>query len=196
MIDWRVLAVLTVAACSDPVAEPNAPTAAPIDLNASMEPAERAAPQRQSVFTKLDPAKCRMIEENKEEGPYWLRRCPGHGGWQLDWSESDLRQGLTLIGTDGKDSELRLSDLVAKGAFNSIGETIEWRGRDAGKPDALIVRMSVANGVEPRLPDISRLAVVRLAGTPCLVAIVEPTANQNEKARAIADGPMTGCLKD
>jgi hypothetical protein len=154
-----------------------------------------AAPDRVSAFTELTETKCRMLEENREEGPYWLRRCPGHAGWQLDWSESDLRQGLSLISPNGQETELRLSDLVAKGAFNGLGKTVEWRGGTVN-PDALIVRMSVANGVEPRLPDISRLAVVRLKGDPCLVGIVEPGPGQNEEARTIADGPMAECVTD
>ena len=154
-------------------------------------PAEHA-----SVYTELSEARCRIVEENKEEGPYWLRRCPGHAGWQLDWSDSDLRQGLTLISPRGRETELNLSDLVAKGAFNSLGKTMEWRGLDPNRPEALIVRMSVANGVEPRLPDISRLAVVRLTKAPCLVAVIEPGAGQNERAREIADGEMASCVAD
>ena len=197
MTDWRLIALAALAGCAKPVTDPAAPASEEqIDLNLPMQPETPRVPQRQSVFTKLDPAKCRLLEENKEEGPYWLRRCLGAAGWQLDWSESDLRQGLTLIDANGRETELRLSDLVANGAFNSIGETIEWRGRDVAEPEALIVRMSVANGVEPRKPDISRLAVVRLTRTPCLVAVVEPGPSQNERARAIADGTMPACLTD
>ena len=155
------------------------------------------APARhESVYTELSEARCRILEDNKEEGPYWLRRCPGHAGWQLDWSDSDLRQGLTLISPQGRETELNLSDLVAKGAFNSIGTTVEWRGEDLAMPEALIVRMSVANGVEPRLPDIRRLAVVRLTRTPCLVAVIEPGVGQNDRAREIADGEMATCVAD
>ena len=153
-----------------------------------------APAKHESVYTELSEARCRILEENKEEGPYWLRRCPGHAGWQLDWSDSDLRQGLTLISPQGRETELNLSDLVAKGAFNSLGKTVEWRGADLARPEALIVRMSVANGVEPRLPDISRLAVVRLTRTPCLVAVIEPGAGQNDRAREIADGEMETCV--
>ena len=158
--------------------------------------ADPAPTKHESVYTELSEARCRILEENKEEGPYWLRRCPGHAGWQLDWSDSDLRQGLTLISPQGGETELNLSDLVAKGAFNSIGKTVEWRGTDLARPEALIVRMSVANGVEPRLPDISRLAVVRLTRTPCLVAVIEPGALQNDRAREVADGVMATCVAD
>lgn len=117
-----------------------------------------------------------------------------HAKWQLDWSDSDLRQGLTLISPDGREAELSLSDQVANDAFNSLGETIEWRGDSAANPDALIARMNVANGVEPRLPDISRLAVVRVGESPCLIGVVEPGPDQNQRARDIADGPVPKCV--
>ena len=202
MSDPRRILVLAaaLAACS-PAQDGDTTNVAPDNTVESLpQPAEAEAsvqsdvPVHASAFTELSESRCRLIKENKDEGPYWLRRCPGHAGWQLEWSESDLRQGLSLIAADGKESELRLSDLVARGAFNSIGKTIEWRGKSAVAPEAMIVRMSVANGVEPRLSDISRLAVVRLTGTPCLVVVVEPGAGQNERARRIADGAMNKCL--
>lgn len=196
MSDWRPLFVLALVACTPADEAGNSPVAAdPIEN----DPAPLAVPataQRESVFTDLTIQKCRIVEENKEEGPYWLRRCPGHAGWQLVWSDSDLRQGLDLISPGGRKTDLRLSDLVAKGAFNSLGQKIEWRGDDLAAPDAFIVRMNVANGVEPRLPDISRLAVVRLTETPCLVAVVEPGPRQNERAREIADGATSKCIAD
>ena len=192
-----------IAACSPDPEEGANTDASDRTVESVPQPAKQAeapiqsdVPVHASMFTELSESRCRLIVENKEEGPYWLRRCPGHAGWQLDWSESDLRQGLSLIAEDGKETELRLSDLVAKGAFNSIGKTIEWRGKSAATPEAMIIRMSVANGVEPRLSDISRPAVVRLTDTPCLVAVIEPGAGQNERARRIADGVMHKCLTD
>ena len=193
MIDWRLISLLALAGCSQAPEERNVSVADDPSVNGTVAPQAAEASARQSVFTKLD-ASCRLIEENREEGPYWLRRCPGQGGWQVNWSESDLRQDLTLIGGDGKEAELGLSSLVAKGAFNSIGSTVEWRGPASGTPNVLIARMNVASGVEPSRPDISRLAVVQLAPTPCLVAVVEPSSSQNSKAREIADGKLPGCV--
>ena len=176
MIDWRVIAAFAALACTLPAM------------------AKPLAPQRQSVFTKLEPKACRLVEENLGAGPYWIRRCKGPAGWRLDWSEDDLREDLTLIAADGRETELRLTELVANGAFNSLGATIEWRGRAATKPDMLIVRTSVANAASPGGPDISRLAVVRLTGRPCVVAIVGPGPKQNQEARKLADGPMPACI--
>lgn len=196
MTDWRLVFLLGLAACSPAEEERNSPVAAPSAQDLPASQARSIAPARVSVFTKLSMETCRILEENEEEGPYWLRRCPGHAKWQLDWSDSDLRQGLTLVSPDGREAELSLSDQVANGAFNSLGETIEWRGDSAANPDALIARMNVANGVEPRLPDISRLVVVRLGKSPCLIAVVEPGPNQNQRARDIADGPVTKCVEE
>lgn len=160
-------------------------------------PAPAAAgptPVRASAYTQLVEANCRLIDENKEEGPYWSRRCPGHAGWSMDWHESDLRQDLTMISPDGRKSELGLSSVVANGAFNSIGSTIEWRGVAGAPPDAMILRMSVAASPEGDRPDISRLAVVRLAAPACVVAVVSPRSGQNVRAQQIADGNLPACL--
>jgi len=176
MIDWRAIAALSAFACGSPTMR------------------QPMAPQRQSVFTKLEPKACRLVEENLGAGPYWIRRCKGPAGWRLDWSEDDLREDLRLIAADGRETELRLTELVANGAFNSLGDTIEWRGRGPAKPDRLIVRVNVANHADAGGPDISKLAVVRLSGTPCVVAIVDPGRGQNQKARALADRPMAACI--
>lgn len=202
MIDYRLMLTLALAACS-----PGAEDRTELQVEGNAAAAESGSPQsatppanrpptvkRLSAFTKLDDASCKLVEENKEEGPYWLRRCKGLAGWYLDWSESDLRQGLDVIAPNGRTTELELSSRVANGAFNHLGSTIEWRGRENAKPEAMIVRMSVASGAEPEKPDVSKLAVIRLVGTPCLVAIVEPGPGQNQKAREVADGSMSTCI--
>jgi len=135
-----------------------------------------------------------MVKEIPEGGLYWLRRCRGHAGWKLEWDQDDLREDLALVAPGGRKTELRLTELVANGAFDSLGGTIEWRGRDPARPDRLIVRVNVANNADAGGPDISKLAVVRLTGTPCVVAIVDPGRGQNQKARAFADHPMAACI--
>ena len=155
-----------------------------------------AAGGRRSEYTALDPASCKLIEENKDEGPYWLRHCKGAAGYSVEWSESDLREGLELIAPDGRREELRLSDIVAKGAFNSLGPRIEWRGQANGRPDTIVVRMFVANGADPSKPDRSLLALSRLKSPACVVAIVEPGPRQSEEAHRIADGRLPDCRSD
>jgi hypothetical protein len=148
-----------------------------------------------SHYTSLEPASCKLLEENAEEGGYWRRRCAGSAGYALETSESDLRQDIVIIAADGRRSKLNLSTLVARGAFNSLGKTAEWRGLAPGQPRALIVRLGVAADPEARRPDISNLVVVRLDGPICVVAVVPRGPGQNEKARAIADGKQRPCVK-
>ena len=150
-------------------------------------------PSGSSRYVSLEPSSCKLIEENVEEGGYWRRRCAGLAGYELETSESDLRQDVVIVAPDGRRSELNLSSLVAKGAFNSLGKMAEWRGQDPGKPRALIVRVSV-----PADPGVGRrgrsdLVVARLAPPACVVAVVPQGPGQNDKARAIADRELPPC---
>ncbi|MEO8175692.1 MAG: hypothetical protein ABI626_03440 [Sphingomicrobium sp.] len=144
-----------------------------------------------SRYTSVDPGSCKLLEQNVEEGGYWRRRCAGPAGFALETSESDLRQDIVIIAPDGRRSQLKLSSLVAKGAFNSLGKVAEWRGLKPDSPHALIVRLSVAAG--SARPDRSDLVVVRLAPPACVVAVVEQGPDQNQKARAIADSDRPAC---
>jgi hypothetical protein len=54
--------------------------------------------------------------------------------------------------------------------------------------------IAAIDAASPGGPDISRLAVVRLTGRPCVVAIVAPGPKQNQKARELADGPTPTCI--
>lgn len=169
---------------ADRPANAGEPQAKPID-----------ADERVSRFSPLTVEACRLVEENREEGGWWKRSCGGVAGYRLEWTESDLRQGLTILAPDGSRGDPRLSDVVAKGAFNSLGQTIEWRGPKDANPDALIVRMNVAHGAEPQRPDISNLAVVRLGAPACVIAAAPPGPRQNERARQLADGDLSACIR-
>lgn len=150
------------------------------------------SPERVSSFTTLSAEDCRLVEENREEGSYWRRRCPGAGGYSVEWTESDLRQGLELVKGRSR-TDVELSSIVAKGAFNRLGPRLEWRGKDAADPDSLMVRVFVANE-DPSRPDRSLLAVAKLRPTPCVVAVIAPGPRQNEEARGIADGRPQNCM--
>ncbi len=159
------------------------------------EPAPLAkAETAQSQFTSLESKDCRMIEQNLDEGPYTRELCAGAGGYQLEVSESDLRQDIEVIAPGGAKTALGLSETVAKGAFNSLGKLAEWRGADSSRPRALIVRLNVAGGPNGDETDISNLVVARLAAPVCIVAVVPPGPGQNAQARRIADGKLPACL--
>jgi hypothetical protein len=194
-----IVALALLAACDGgaPAAERSATVKLGTARPASTVP-DRSA-QAASRYTSIDPARCRLIERNIEEGGWSRHACGGVAGYRLEISDSDLRQDIVLIAPNGRRSELDLSTIVAKGAFNSLGKTAEWRGTGA-KPVALIVRLNVAQGPEPTRPDmkpppdISNLVVARLAPSACVVAVVPPGPGQNDRARRIADGKLPACL--
>ena len=161
----------------------------------SDDPAPSPPPVRADLgrYSSIEPATCRLIEQNIEEGGYSRHACGGLAGYKLEISESDLRQDVVVIAPDGRRSELQLSSIVAKGAFNILGKNAEWRG-SSYKPTALIVRLNVAQGPEPTRPEISNLVVARLGPSACVVAVVPPGADQNGRARQIADGKLPGCI--
>ena len=195
-----ILAVaMTLAGCGVAVpAENQSNAVAGTEWVVTEEPPPGDLPQtvsREPIgYTSLKPEDCRLIEENQEEAGYSRHRCNGVAGFALETSESDLRQDIVVIAPDGKRSELGLSGKVAKGAFNALGPTAEWRGVDKGAPSALIVRLGVANGAEPNLPDTSNLVVVKLAAPACVVAVIPPGANQNDAARNTADNLPDSCF--
>jgi hypothetical protein len=150
---------------------------------------------RRSQLSSINPTKCKLLEENIEEGGWSRRLCDGLAGYKLELTDSDLRQDIIVIPASGQRSELGLTEIVANGAFNAIGKTAEWRGAEPSSPDALIVRLGVAADPEGKQPDISNLVVARLKPSACIDAVVPPGLGQNERARAIADGKLPECLK-
>lgn len=183
--------------------ENNAPPAtneAATDTSASGEairevearPAPRpAADARRSEFTSLERANCRLIEQNIEEGGYSRHVCPGAGGYALELTESDLRQGMIVNRPGGGDDRLELN-AMGGGGFSNLGKTAEWRGPDADPfhPRTLTFRFEVVEDPAPPQRPTSYLVVARLSEQPaCMVAIVPPGPDQSARARAIADAP-------
>jgi hypothetical protein len=145
------------------------------------------------AYTSLKAEDCELIEENRDEAGYARHRCTGYGGYTLETTESDLRQDLTVIASSR--STLGLTTNVAKGAFNSLGPTAEWRGKEARRPTALIVRFNVADGRDANRPDTSNLVVIELSNSSsCIAAVVPPGPRQNELARDKADSLRGVCL--
>ena len=158
----------------------------------AVTPAAATAAPRASQYSPVSDSACKVIEASEETGD-WTGSCPGVAGYRVEWSSSDLRDDLTLIKGKAR-TPLQIPTLVAKGAFNSPGPRIEWRGPTGGAPDVLIVRVHVAN--PEGVSDSGRLAVFRLQPSICLVAVVHPQSGQSDRARAIADGKLPDCLAD
>ena len=70
--------------------------------NHSRPGALKAADADAGRYTSIDPARCRLIERNIEEGGYSRHACDGLGGYKLEISESDLRQDVVVIAPDGR----------------------------------------------------------------------------------------------
>ena len=199
---WIVLAMVGLSACQPerssekPANEAlEGPEANSLEAIAPEGAAVAPNPGPRSRFTSIDPAKCKLLEENIEEGGWSRRLCEGVAGYKLELTDSDLRQDIIVIPAKGQRSALGLTEIVANGAFNALGKTAEWRGPDPSSPDALIVRLGVAADPEGRKPDVSNLIVARLKPSACIVAVVPPGAGQNQRAQTIADDRLPECLK-
>jgi hypothetical protein len=195
-------AVALVAACSqqgasDAAQEADNGMAAPPAIGPARDSGPKSGsprPSDVSRFTTGGLKKCRVIEKNEDEGPYYRHRCPGVGGFNYEVIESDLRQHLVIIAPDGTRSELKLYG-IGGGGFSHLGPTMDWRGRPGDPPRVLTARFNVQQGDEGG--DRSMLLVIRLASPACIVGVVEPGPTQSEQARAIADrDPLPACVAD
>jgi len=191
-----VIAAFVLFGCQQASSDASSQAAAVVEPAAnsavSPAPAVPAASSRASRFTKVTDAACPLVEEDKETGDF-SRRCPGIAGWTVLWTSGDLRDDLTIARGNVSQS-FQFPSLVAKGPFDAIGETVEWRGPAGGEPDVIVARVHVAR--PDGSSDSGRLAVARLGEKPCVVAIVPPGAGQSDRARAIADASLPQCLEN
>jgi hypothetical protein len=181
------IAALALAACSqDPPGQtPDDETATPVADASPSAPAEEedaaAEPDTggyASAYTPFDLEACRVTGENPE-GASVDYACPGRAGVPIFVHLGDGRFDLDA-GIDGE-------EFVTLGAFNDIGERLEWRLHE-GAPIAVIFRyLDVAPQGEGR----TVLAVEKIgrAGSPgCRVAhVAGDTPDANRIAREIAD---------
>jgi hypothetical protein len=160
-------------------------------------PALGQAPE--SRYTELVGGRCRFISGSKAAEADDVKRCPGHGG-----AEVETRYGHTRLSLGYRFSERQRAEDVV-GAW-SAGKTVEWRGIKAKKgfePYATIVRLKMKdheNGKPGPVADGEVLAVMRIdprESEACAIAYVDATANANPNllARDAADrlGPAFDC---
>jgi hypothetical protein len=146
--------------------------------------------QGSSRYTSLEPTSCQLLGGSEQERAFARRRCAGAAGYMLERSESDPLQDLAIVSPGGARSGLDLSAFVPSG---TLGTLAEWRGKAPGQPRALIMRVSGQD--KASLSETSDLVVVKLDGTPCVVAVVPRGPGQNAKARAVADRKLLNCAK-
>lgn len=150
-----------------------------------LKPGELAAPQPgqmpqgfASVYSDFDLEKCTVLDSS-EEGGSASYRCPGFGKLALLVQEGDGRFDLDPGADDG--------GLQTIGAFNDVGETLEWRLKD-GTPFALIFRYKDASE-EGRGRSVLAVETLSSEGKPgCrVVQIAGDTPDANQRAREEAD---------
>lgn len=169
------------------------PTPAAVAEPAPVPTATAVADDGRSRYTQL--SDCTLLRAAPEEAGFSEHECRGEGGYRLRLTEADLRQNVVVLAPGGGERSLGLPAL-AGGAFASVGATIEWRGETVGDrfaPRALILRQSVMENPDPRVPEMSYLVVARLAPSSCVVARIRPGPDQNRLARETADRD-TQCL--
>jgi hypothetical protein len=155
--------------------------------------ATAVADDGRSRYTEL--SACTLLRAAPDEAGFSEHECRGEGGYRLRVTAADLRENVVVLAPGGGEHSLKLPAL-AHGAFGSVGATIEWRGETVGgrfSPHALILRQSVMENPDPRVPDTSYLVVARLASPSCVVARISPGPDQNRLARETADAGGT-CL--
>lgn len=138
-----------------------------------------------SIYTNIDLNECLVMKADDFGASY---ACPGYKGFPLLISEGDLRFFVSY--GFGAPDEMAASQTVP--AFNTIGETLEWRvSNKTGDfmPFATILRYhtQIGDGSEP---DGEVLVVTKIeAGNTCHIAYVDArlTPNANEVARNFAD---------
>ena len=111
------IAVSALAACSgertSASGEPRVNEGKPSSNMNNVKPPVEPEPSARSQFTSIDPASCKLLEENIEEGGWSRRLCDGLAGYKLELTDSDLRQDIIVIPANGQRSELGLTEIVA-----------------------------------------------------------------------------------
>lgn len=151
-----------------------------------------AGAQNKSVYTSTTTKACRTISSNPNEAGSYEGECPGVGGYKLRLLEGDIRQTLNVVTPGKKKFELNFWSFY--GGFSAVGEKVEWRTK-GGVPVALIARFNVADA-EDSTKNTSYLMVAKISkSSSCVTDVVLPGANQNEKARELADKASTKACK-
>lgn len=153
--------------------------------------------QKESVFTDLDPRRCRVIDYNRQTGES-VRRCRGAAGYRLLVEDADLRVSVTVVAPNRRRYPLNYADVVTP-ALSTLGEKAEWRVESQGRrrvPVALIVPVNAHDEAEFPHRIRSYLAVAKIGGdTICVTDRIRTGGGALEQARRAADSAaQRGCL--
>ncbi len=144
-----------------------------------------------SLYSDLDPAKCRTLVMNEEEA-YSEQICAGVSSFSLKVLDGDGRQSITVVTPTQHEFPLDFWHVITR-HFSTLGAKAEWRMHNKS-PVGLIVRVNAEedSGV------VSYLAVAKVTWDGiCVVDRISPQPSQNEKARQAADNSANKpCLKE
>jgi hypothetical protein len=166
----------------------------------------------ESVYTDFpfDNPRCKSLlpepSADEPDGGSVSMVCPGYEGYEVYYKEGDARVSVHY----GHLSEKIIANSWESfGAFNSVGEKIEWRLDATGVPFAAIHRYNLANfnpdtGMADEALKGEVLVISRVGRKDdtngCFVGLVDARANPdaNELARRVADtlAPAFQCGKD
>lgn len=134
----------------------------------------------ESTYTKLDLGACETLSQSEEGGSVSLK-CAGLPGYPVFVSEGDLRFDV--------DFGVANDEFATFGAFNTIGDTVEWRVND-GVPSAAILRFRLDSGITGTDEDRGEVLLVSKVGKDgapgCAMAAVD--VKTNEQPNAVARG--------
>ena len=151
---------------------------------------QAAAETIQSAYTSLKLEGCENITPPEAAEHGGVFQCAGLDGMDVRVAEGDLRMFVSY----GPNAATQTAAAQTLPAFNTTGETLEWRLAN-GEPFATIVRFHWdSDGAKG-----STLVVTTLGESDaCHVAYVMATGNANALARAVADGQARGfdCARD
>lgn len=138
-----------------------------------------------SVYTSLSDKNCKTLRKPVSDELGYLGECRGVAGYKLQLTEGDLRQSINVLTPQRKKFELGFWNVSS--AFSSIGEKAEWRVK--GKiPTALIVRFNASENPDDSSILTTYLIVSKIArNRACITDVVSPGADQNDRARMLAD---------
>lgn len=146
--------------------------------------ATAAFAQNKSVYTTLEPDKCKTTDVDKGMPGNYSGRCPGVAGYKLEVYLDDERNSVGVVLPSKKVIGLDLWNYFSN--FSELGRTAEWRLKGK-KPVALIVRLKVSDQGDGK-PGTSYLVVSKTSNTrACVTDIVKPGKGQNAKAQSLAD---------
>lgn len=194
---------VTTEAISDHIVK-SAPIAAPTPIktkHTENSPENADAETAYSPVYAINSKSCKNRDDQASEGDEFVRECKGYGGYALTINGSDYRKnyGITkdpfsvmLFPLDDGDA----SDYVRADKYlQKLGDKVEWRLDEKGKPYAVIVRAYFYKNKgsktfsNPKNKVAEFLLVRGLAGYEGLKADIQTkdTAyNPNEWARKVA----------